>query len=192
MRRPVVSVARIVRSTSASACNWAALRRNRSFKLRAELRRLAAEKMREEKPGQTLQATALVHEAYIRLVDADKAQHWDSRGHFFAAVAEAMRRILVENARRKSRQKRGGGIEPLNVQDLQIAAPAKPDEALAVDAALAKLEASNPTAAQLVKLRYFAGFTNLEAAEILGFSARKASQLWSYARTWLLAEIEQT
>ena len=155
-----------------------------------ELRRLAAEKMAQEKPGQTLQATALVHEAYIRLVDADKAQHWNSRGHFFAAAAEAMRRILVESARRKQRQKRGAGRERLDLQDLEVAAPAKPDEAVLVDAALTKLEAVNPTAAQLVKLRYFAGFSQLEAAEVLGVSSRKASQLWTYARTWLLAEIE--
>lgn len=155
-----------------------------------ELRRLAAEKMAQEKPGQTLQATGLVHEAYVRLVEAEKGRHWDSRGHFFAAAAEAMRRILVENARRKSRQKRGDGMERVELSGLEIASPAKPDEALAVDGALAKLEACNSAAAQVVKLRYFAGFTNREAAEILGFSARKASQLWSYARTWLLAEIE--
>jgi RNA polymerase sigma factor (TIGR02999 family) len=155
-----------------------------------ELRRLAAEKMAQEKPGQTLQATALVHEAYIRLVDADKAQHWNSRGHFFAAAAEAMRRILVESARRKQRQKRGAGRERLDLEDLEAAAPAKPEEAVLVDAALTKLEAVNPTAAQLVKLRYFAGFSQLEAAEVLGVSSRKASQLWTYARTWLLAEIE--
>jgi len=146
--------------------------------------------MAQENPGQTLQATALVHEAYIRLVDADKTQHWNGRGHFFAAAAEAMRRILVESARRKQRQKRGAGRERLDLQDLEVAAPAKPDEAVLVDAALTKLEAVNPAAAQLVKLRYFAGFSQLEAAEVLGVSSRKASQLWTYARTWLLAEIE--
>jgi RNA polymerase sigma factor (TIGR02999 family) len=154
-----------------------------------ELRKLAAQKLLNEKPGQTLQATALVHEAYIRLVDVEKAQHWNSRGHFFGAAAEAMRRILVESARRKGRQKRGGEIERCDVNEIQIAAPVKPSETLAVDAALEGLEVHNELAAKLVKLRYFAGFTNEEAAQMLGISSRKASQLWTYARTWLLAEI---
>jgi len=155
-----------------------------------ELRRLAADKMAQEKPGQTLQGTALVHEAYLRLVAGNGAQHFNGRSHFFAAAAEAMRRILVENTRRKQRQKRGAGRERLDVDDVDVAAPAEPDEAVLIDAALGKLEACNPTAAQLVKLRYFAGFTHLEAAEVLGVSPRKASQIWAYARTWLLAEIE--
>jgi RNA polymerase sigma factor (TIGR02999 family) len=155
-----------------------------------ELRRLATEKMAQERPGQTLQATALVHEAYIRLVAPDKARHWNSRGHFFAAAAEAMRRILVESARRKQRQKRGAGRDRLDIGRLDIAAPARPDEAVLVDAALTRLAAVNPIAAELVKLRYFAGFSQLEAAEVLGVCPRKASQLWTYARAWLLAEIE--
>ena len=157
-----------------------------------ELRKLAAQKMAQEPPGQTLQATALVHEAYIRLVDVDKAQHWNSRGHFFAAAAEAMRRILVESARRKGRQKRGGNLEPCDVDELEIAAPVKPAEVLAVDEALDDLEAHDELAAKLVKLRYFAGFTNDEAARILGISSRKASQMWTYARTWLVAEIRKS
>jgi len=156
-----------------------------------ELRKLAAQRMAQEKPGQTLQATALVHEAYIRLVDVEKAQHWNGRGHFFMAAAEAMRRILVESARRKGRQKRGGGVEQCDVDEVEITAPARTSETLAVDAALESLESHNELAAKLVKLRYFAGFTNDEAARILGISSRKASQLWTYARTWLLAEIGQ-
>lgn len=154
-----------------------------------ELRKLAAARMAQEKPDQTLQATALVHEAYLRLVDVEKAQHWNSRGHFFGAAAEAMRRILVESARRKDRQKRGGGMEQCDVDEVEIVAPVKPAETLAVDAALEGLAVHNELAAELVKLRYFAGFTNDEAAQIVGVSPRKASQLWTYARTWLLAEI---
>ena len=157
-----------------------------------ELRKLARQKLANEMPGQTLQATALVHEAYIRLVGSDQPQHWNGRGHFFACAAEAMRRILVESARRKARQKRGGDMERLDVEELEIAAPDKSAEALAVDAALDKLEASDPSAAQLVKLRYFGGFSNLEAAEMLGISSRKATQVWTYARVWLLAEMERS
>ena len=153
-----------------------------------ELRKLAAQKMAQENPGQTLQATALVHEAYMRLVDVDQAQHWNSRGHFFAAASEAMRRILVEHARRKTRQKRGGDLNRREFTD--IPNPRKSEEVLAVHAALEGLEVENPTAARLVKLRYFAGFTNQEAAEILRVSPRKADQIWTYARTWLLGEIE--
>jgi RNA polymerase sigma factor (TIGR02999 family) len=153
-----------------------------------ELRKLAAARLAQEKPGQTLSATALVHEAYLRLASS---QRWDSRGHFFAAAAEAMRRTLVDAARRKSRLKRGGGQVTQDVEDLNIAAPGQPPEVLAVDEALDKLEAENATAAQLVKLRYFAGFTLREAAEALDVSARKADQIWAYARTWLLAEIGQ-
>jgi RNA polymerase sigma factor (TIGR02999 family) len=152
------------------------------------LRRLAADGMAQEKPGQTLQPTALVHEVYLRLVDVDQVQHWDSRGHFFAAAAEAMRRILVENARRKQRLKHGGGRlrEP---SERDIAAPVLPEKLLAVDEALGRLATTNPQAAELVKLRYFAGFSNAEAAALLGVSPRKATQVWAYARAWLREEL---
>ncbi len=157
-----------------------------------ELRKLAAAKMAQEKPGQTLQATALVHEAYLRLVDVEKAQHWNSRGHFFGAAAEAMRRILVENARRKGREKRGGNLERVDLDDIEVATPEKPAETVAVDEALEGLEIRNELAAKLVKFRYFAGFTNDEAAQILGISSRKASEVWTYARTWLFTRIGQS
>jgi RNA polymerase sigma factor (TIGR02999 family) len=155
-----------------------------------ELRKLAAARLAQEKPGQTLQATALVHEAYVRLVDVEKAQHWDSRGHFFAAAAEAMRRILVQKARYKARIKHGGNFQRCDLDAIEIVAPATPEETLAVDEALGKLESVNASAADLVKLRYFAGMTIPEAAEALGISARKANQLWAYARAWLLAELQ--
>jgi RNA polymerase sigma factor (TIGR02999 family) len=154
-----------------------------------ELRKLAAARMAQEQPGQTLEATALVHDAYLRLVDVGQAQHWDSRGHFFAAAAEAMRRILVEQARRKGRLKRGAEFARQDLELAEIASPAPPDEVLAVDSALSKLASTNPAAAQLVQLRYFAGLTIREAAESLGISSRKADQLWAYARAWLLAEM---
>jgi RNA polymerase sigma factor (TIGR02999 family) len=154
-----------------------------------ELRKLAARKIAQEKPGQTLQATALVHEAYIRLVDTEKAQHWDSRGHFFAAASEAMRRILVEKARRKLRQKRGADVHRQDLDHVEIMAPATPEEVLAVDEALAKLESTNEAASRVVKLRYFAGMTIPEVASSLAISRRKADQLWAYAKAWLLAEI---
>jgi RNA polymerase sigma factor (TIGR02999 family) len=153
-----------------------------------ELRRLAAQMLARETPGQTLDATSLVHEAYVRLVNVEEAQHWQSRSHFFAAAAESMRRILVETARRKQRLKHGGGRsrEP---QDQDVAAPEQPEWLLALDEALDKLEAASPEAAELVKLRYFSGFTNAQAAELLGFSARKANQVWAYARAWLREEL---
>jgi RNA polymerase sigma factor (TIGR02999 family) len=154
-----------------------------------ELRRLAAQKMAQENPGQTLQATALVHEAYIRLVDAQQGQQWDSRGHFFAAAAEAMRRILVEQARRKGRLKRGGELVRHDLHELEIVTQVRPDEIVAVDEALLKLETQHAAAAQLVKLRYFAGMTIPECAAAIGISSRKADQLWAYARAWLLAEM---
>jgi len=157
-----------------------------------ELRKLAAQKMANEKPGQTLQATALVHEAYIRLVDVEKARHWDSRGHFFGAAAEAMRRVLVENARRKGRLKRGGGMHRRDLADIDMAAPAMSEEVLAIDDALSKLECANAPAARLVKLRYFGGLSIREAAETLGVSPRKADQIWAYARAWLLAEMAES
>ena len=155
-----------------------------------ELRKLAAAKMAQEKPGQTLQATALVHEAYIRLVDVDKAQHWDSRGHFFAAAAEAMRRILVENARRKRGPKRGGGHVRQELVEVEIAAPEESERLLALDEALTKLAGQDSKVAELVKLRYFAGLTIKRAAEILGISPRTADHYWAYAKAWLREEIE--
>ena len=156
-----------------------------------ELRKLAAIKLSQERPGQTLQATALVHDAYIRLVDVDKAQHWNSRGHFFAAAAEAMRRILVDKARRKGRSKHGADFARHDLDDVDIAAPAKPEEIIAIHEALTKLESTNERAAQLVKLRYFAGLTIREAAEAIGVSSRKADQIWAYARVWLLAAVSE-
>lgn len=154
-----------------------------------ELRAIAARKMASERPDSTLQATALVHEAYVRLVGSGDGQEWNHRGHFFAAAAEAMRRILVEIARSKSRQKRGGDLDREALYESAIAAPVKSDQVLAVNEAMEKLESSNPDAAQLVTLRYFAGFTNAEAAEAMSVSPRKANQLWAYARVWLAAEI---
>jgi RNA polymerase sigma factor (TIGR02999 family) len=153
-----------------------------------ELRKLAAQKLAQERSGQTLQATALVHEAYLRLVGD---QHFDNRGHFFAAAAEAMRRILVQKARYKARIKHGGNFQRCDLEAAEIVAPATPEETLAVDEALGKLESVNDSAAALVKLRYFAGMTIPEAAEALGISARKANQLWAYARAWLLAELQR-
>jgi RNA polymerase sigma factor (TIGR02999 family) len=156
-----------------------------------ELRKLAAAKLAHEKPGQTLQATALVHEAYLRLVGADATTRWDGRGHFFAAAAEAMRRILIEAARHKGRVKHGGDAIRVDINGLDIASPAKPEFLLALDEALDKLSAVNPQAAELVKLRYFAGLTNAEAAAFLVVSPRKANQIWAYARAWLLEELER-
>ena len=160
-----------------------------------ELRRLAAQKLAQEKPGQTLQATALVHEAYTRLVGGGEAvgqeRLWESRGHFFAAAAEAMRRILVENARRKHSRKRGGGLARQAIDPAQIATPEIPDNLLALDEALNKLAATDPQAAGLVKLRYFAGLTIKQAAEVLGVSVRTANSHWAYARAWLKTELER-
>jgi RNA polymerase sigma factor (TIGR02999 family) len=151
-----------------------------------ELRRLALEKMAHEKPGQTLQATALVHEAYLRLVDTEKARHWDSRGHFFVAAAEAMRRILVENARRKRRIKHGGGLRRIELDDDIPAAVEGPmEDVLAVDLALQELAGQDARTAELVKLHYFAGLTIEQAAEVLGISPRTAYRSWAYARAWL-------
>ena len=154
-----------------------------------ELRRLAAQKMDQENPGQTLQATALVHEAYIRLVGVDQAQRWDSRGHFFAAAAEAMRRILVETARRKKRLKHGGDCERIDLDAGCTLADAPSDQLPALDAALTKLAAEEPAKAELVKLRYFAGLTVDQAAELLGISRATANRHWTYARAWLFDEI---
>ena len=154
-----------------------------------ELRQLAAQKLAQEKPWQTLQATALVHEAYLRLVDEAAAPQWNSRGHFFAAAAEAMRRILVENARRKSRLRHGGALKRRDLEAFDPAAPQTPDGLLAVSEALDRLAAANAQAAELVKLRFFAGLTNEEAAKALGVSPRKANQVWAYARAWLLESL---
>jgi RNA polymerase sigma factor (TIGR02999 family) len=150
-----------------------------------ELRRLAAEKMAQEQPGQTLQATALVHEAYLRLVDVEKARHWNGRGHFFAASAEAMRHILVDRARRKRSRKRGGDRARVVFDEANSAAAEDAQEVLAVDEALAGLAAADAQAAELVKLRYFAGLSIPEAAEALNLSPRSTDRLWAYARAWL-------
>jgi RNA polymerase sigma factor (TIGR02999 family) len=161
----------------------------------AELRRLAAQKLTREKPGQTLDATGLVHEAYLRLFGAQgegQQQQWDSRGHFFAAAAEAMRRILIENARRKKRVKHGGEQQRVDLLDEDLAIDDSPDELLALDAALAKLASEDPSAAQLVKLRVFTGLSIEQAAEVLGFSRATAYRHWNYARAWLRCEIEGT
>jgi RNA polymerase sigma factor (TIGR02999 family) len=155
-----------------------------------ELRKLAAQKLANEAPGQTLQATALVHEAFLRLVDVDNAQQWNSRGHFFAAAAEAMRRILIDNARRKGRQKRGGpGRQRLDLDSQDLVSQNMPDELLLLDDALAALSAEEPEAGQLVKLRYFAGLSIDQAAELLGLSRTTAYEHWAYARAWLHAEL---
>jgi RNA polymerase sigma factor (TIGR02999 family) len=153
-----------------------------------ELRRLAAQKLAHEQPGQTLQPTALVHEAYLRLVDVAKAQHWNSRRHFFAAAAEAMRRILVESARRKKRLKHGGG-RGREQEPGHIGCPEKSERILALDEALDRLAAMNAQAVELVKLRYFVGLSNAEVATLLGISPRKANQVWAYARAWLREEL---
>ena len=157
-----------------------------------ELRKLAAQKLAREKPGQTLQATALVHEAYLRLVDVEKAQHWSSRGHFFAAAAEAMRRILVENARRKKRARHGGGLQRVEVELANLRTRMPPDDLLALDEALEQLGQEDPKKAQLVTLRYFAGMTIEEAAEALGISRVTAHRYWTYARAWLHRRIARS
>ncbi len=154
-----------------------------------ELRKLAAAKLALEKPGQTLQATALVHDAYIRLVNVEKAQNWDSRGHFFAAAAEAMRRILVEQARSKLRHKRGGSRKSFDVDTIDVAVQATPDQLLAIDEALEKLQREDPAIFELVKLRYFAGLNVEQAASALGISAPTAYRYWNYARVWLHNEL---
>ena len=154
-----------------------------------ELRRLAAQKLAQEKPGQTLQATALVHEAYLRLVGTDPVGDWDSRGHFFAAAAEAMRRILVEQARKKKALRRGGGAVGQALRDDdRVSAPVS-DEVVDLDEALSKLEVADRQAAQIVKLRIFAGMTIEEAARALGVSTRTADRSWAYARAWLSREL---
>lgn len=155
-----------------------------------ELRRLAAQKLSHEKPGQTLQATALVHEAYIRLVGPHD-QHWDARGHFFAAAAEAMRRILVENARRKQRLKRGGGQERCDLEAVELMIEAPSEDLLNLDEALAKLASEDKQSAEVVKLKFFAGLTTEQVASVLGISVRTAYRDWAYARGWLQLEMSE-
>jgi RNA polymerase sigma factor (TIGR02999 family) len=157
-----------------------------------ELRQLAAQRLSQEAPGQTLQATALVHEAYLRLVDVEKAQRWDSRGHFFAAAAEAMRRILVDRAREKGREKRGGKLKKLNLDAIDVATTATPDQLLAIDDALARLALADPAAARLVELRYFAGLTVEKAGKAIGVATATAYRHWNYARAWLHSELRGT
>lgn len=158
-----------------------------------ELRRLAAQKLARENAAQTLQPTALVHEAYLRLVGSRENQpskpHWDGRGHFFAAAAEAMRRILVDNARRKRTRKHGGELRRQEVDEVQLAMPEPVEDLLALDEALDKLAAREPLKAELVKLRYFAGMTIEEAADLLGISPATAKRYWTYSRAWLYREI---
>ena len=155
-----------------------------------ELRALAAAKMAQEKPGQTLQATALVHEAYVRLVDVEKAQHWNNRGHFYAAAAEAMRRILVERARQKRSLQRGGEFHRVELDAVEPAVlPLACDDLLGLDEALGRLEEKDPRKAQLVKLRFFAGLNTKQAAEALGISVSTAEKDWRYVRCWLRLEM---
>jgi RNA polymerase sigma factor (TIGR02999 family) len=154
-----------------------------------ELRKLAAARLAHEKPGQTLQATALVHEVFVRLVAAPQQQQWHSRAHFFAAAAEAMRRILVENARRKSRRKHGGKMRRIDLDDCAVIDRTGSDDLLDLDAALTRLAAEDPDKARLVELRFFTGLSNKEAAEVLGVSEPTVKRHWRYARAWLRREI---
>jgi RNA polymerase sigma factor (TIGR02999 family) len=154
-----------------------------------ELRKLAAARLAQEKPGQTLQATALVHEAYLRLVGGDNIQQWDGRGHFFAAAAEAMRRILVDEARQKNSLKAGGGRHRVDLEEVELNVGAPPDDLLALNDALQKLEQIDKVKAELVKLRFFAGLTIPQAAEVLGVSSSTADNYWAYARCWLRVEM---
>jgi RNA polymerase sigma factor (TIGR02999 family) len=157
-----------------------------------ELRKLAAQKLAQEKPGQTLQATALVHEAYLRLVDTPEAQQWNSRGHFFAAAAEAMRRILLESARRHHALKRGGGLERIDFPQLPEAAKDDPLDLVALDEALNRLQALHPQKAQVVKLRFFTGCSLEETAQLLGISRATAQRHWTYARAWLFGQLNHS
>lgn len=157
-----------------------------------ELRRLAARQMSGERPGQTLDATGLVHEAYLRLVGTKPPQSWQGRGHFFAAAAEAMRRILVENARRKKAGKHGGGLQRVELRESDVATNCSPDELILLDEALTRLAQEDAAAATLVKLRYFSGLSVEEAAEIAGFSRATAFRHWSFARAWLISEMTKS
>jgi RNA polymerase sigma factor (TIGR02999 family) len=154
-----------------------------------ELRKLAAARMAKESANHTLEATALVHEAFVRLVDADQVRRWDSRGHFFAAAAEAMRRILIESARRRNTLKRSGAGHRVDLDQIEISIDAPGEELLALDEALTRLSARDPVKAELVKLRFFAGLTIPQAAEVLGISSSTADNYWSYARAWLRLEM---
>jgi RNA polymerase sigma factor (TIGR02999 family) len=156
-----------------------------------ELRTLAAQRLTDEKPGQTLSATALVHEAYLRLVGPANAQGWASRGHFFAAAAEAMRRILINRARDKNRQKRGGGFRRIDLDQVESALETDGEELLALDDALEQLAAEDRVAAELVKLQFFAGLTLRDTAEAMGLSQRTAERQWAYARAWLYARLRR-
>src|SRR5262245_57532619 len=156
----------------------------------AELRKLAAQKLAHEKPGQTLQATALVHEAYLRLVDVDKAQHWDSRGHFFAAAAESMRRILLNRARDKARLKRAGDRRRIDLDRIEIAFDTPSEDLIALDEAIQQLAAEDKACAELVKLRFFGGLSHTEAAASLGVTRRVADRHWAYARAWLYERLQ--
>ena len=154
-----------------------------------EIRKLAAAKLAQEKPGQTLQATALVHEAYLRLVDVEKAQHWNSRGHFFSRAAEAMRRILIDRARRKQRPKHGGNLRRVDLDTVFPANDAAPDALLAMDEALVKLAQQAPEKAELIRLRYYTGCALAEAAMAMGVSYATAKRYWTYTRAWLYSEL---
>jgi RNA polymerase sigma factor (TIGR02999 family) len=156
-----------------------------------ELRRLAAQQISQERPGQTLQATALVHEAYLRLVNVDGADRWNSRRHFIAAAAQAMRRILVERARARGSLRRGGRRERVILDDLAVVSSEPPDELLSLDEALTRLAAVEPQAAELVNFRYFGGQTMSASAELLGLSLRSTHRLWAYAKAWLLQELKR-
>ena len=153
-----------------------------------ELRKLAAQRLAHESPGQTLQATALVHEAYLRLIGSETPS-WNGRGHFFAAAAEAMRRILIENARRKLTEKHGGNLERIELDGVDLPGAAPSEDILAIDEALAKLAAEDPTKAELVKLRYFGGLSVEDAGRVLGISRATADRYWAYARVWLFGEL---
>jgi RNA polymerase sigma factor (TIGR02999 family) len=157
-----------------------------------ELRKLAAQKLAQEKPGQTLEATALVHEAYVRLVDGNHDQHWDGQAHFFGAAAEAMRRLLIDNARRKQAEKNGGGWQRHDLLDAELAIDSTGDDLFAVDEALSGLATREPVIARLVELRFFAGLTLAEAAACLGISERTAHRHWAYARAWLRREVDRS
>ncbi len=156
-----------------------------------ELRKLAAQKMAQESPGQTLQATALVHEAYLRLVDVANSQHWNSRGHFFAAAAEAMRRILIDRARERLARKRGGGRKRIPLEEVDPPAGTPPEDLLALDEALEQLMRLDPTAGQLVKLRYFAGLSVEQAAADLNLATATAYRHWTFARAWLHSQVAE-
>jgi RNA polymerase sigma factor (TIGR02999 family) len=154
-----------------------------------QLRKLASNRLANERPGQTLQATALVHEVYLRMVDGERVQDWDSRGHFFAAAAEAMRRILIERARRKRRHKHGGGEPHVDIDLEKLSAPTPGDDLLALDEAMTRFAAEDPIRAQLVRLRFYAGLSNEDAAKAMGIAAVTAKRYWRYARAWLHREL---